>query len=119
MIKIPHVVVEGDLEIEGIFQKLDQIFIKEDGLIIRTTNSFLSKDKTIFLLETLVIDKGSKIQFFAMVNQREDGIVVRIYPGTDIEKTDGVKRSLAEIGKQILNKFDGSKVGKTNLTDFL
>ena len=95
------------------------MLIKEEGLLIRSTNSFLSNDKTIILLETLVIENGNKNNFFAIVNQRDDGLVVRIHPILDIEKTNGVKRSLAEVGKQILAKFEGTKVGKTNLTEFL
>ena len=71
------------------------------------------------MIETLVIEEGEKRQFFAIVNQRDDGIVVRLHPNTEIEKTDGVKRSLAEIGKQILTKFERAKIGKTNLTEFL
>ena len=102
-----------------IFQELEPVFIKENGTIIRTTNSFISRDETIILVETLVIEQGSKIQFFAIISQRDDGIVVRIFPGTEIEKTNGVKRSLAELGKQILSKFEGTKISKTNLSEFL
>jgi hypothetical protein len=119
VIKIPHVVVEGEIKNKLIFQELEPIFIKENGTIIRTTNSFISKDESIILVETLVIEQGSRNQFFAIISQRDDGIVVRIYPGTDVEKTNGVKRSLAELGKQVLAKFEDTKVGKTNLSEFL
>ena len=119
MIKIPHVVLKGNIQIEEIFRNLDPIFIKEDGLIIRVTNSFLSQDNETILVETLVIEEGNKNQFFIVINQREDGIVIRIFPGTDVEKTDGIKRSLAELAKQILSNYSTLKVGKTNLQDFL
>jgi hypothetical protein len=117
--KIPHVVIEGELKTQDIFEKIETIFIKEEDLLIKTTNSFLSIDKTTILFETLVIENGSKNQFFAIVNHRDDGVVVRIHPMLDIEKTNGVKRSLAEIGIQILAKFEGTKIGKTNLSEFL
>jgi len=119
VIIIPHVVIEGNIETKNIFSELEPLFIKEEGTIIRSTNSFISSDGSLILVETIVIESGSKNQFFAIINQRDDGIVVRIYPGTDVEKTNGVKRSLAEIGKQILSKFQGTKIGKTNLEDFL
>jgi hypothetical protein len=119
VIKIPHVVVEGILKTADIFKDLEQIFIKEEGNIIRTSNTYLSKDEETILIETLVIEQGAKHQFFAIISQRDDGIVVRIYPGTDVEKTNGVKRSLAELGKQVLGKFEGTKIGKTNLSEFL
>ena len=119
MISIPHVVLEGDLQIKNIFREIEDLFIKEENLLIRSTNSFLSKDETLILLETLVIENGVKNQFFMMINQRDDGVVVRIHPMKDIEKTNGVKRSLAEIGNQIIVKFEGAKIGKTNLSEFL
>lgn len=119
MIKIPHVVVNGEVTIQKIFNEFEQILIRDGGDIIRTSNTFLSHDKTDILIETLTIENGVKSQFLALINQREDGVVVRIYPGTDIEKTNGVKRSLAEIAKQILAKNLNTKIGKTNLQDFL
>ena len=112
-------VIEGKLEVKDIFNQLNSVFIKEDNLIIRTTNFFLSKDETIILIETLVIENRVKNQFFAIISQREDGIVIRIYPGIEVEKTDGVKRSLVELGKQILDKFVETRIGKTNLIEFL
>ena len=112
-------VIEGKLEVKDIFNQLNSVFVKEDNLIIRTTNFFLSKDETIILIETLVIENRVKNQFFAIISQREDGIVIRIYPGIEVEKTDGVKRSLVELGKQILDKFVETRIGKTNLIEFL
>ncbi len=88
-------------------------------MFIKSTNSYLSKDKAIIIIETLVIENETKNQFFIIINQRDDGVVVRMHPMIDIEKTNGVKRSLAEIGKQVLSEFEGTKIGKTNLSDFL
>lgn len=119
VIKIPHVVLEGEIKTQDIFKEIEPLFIKEENLLIRSTNSFLSLDESTILIEILVIEKNIKNQFFAIVNQREDGVVVRIHPMVEVEKTNGVKKSLAEIGKQVLTKFKGTKVGKTNLSEFL
>ena len=119
MIKIPHVVIEGELNTQEIFRNIEPLFIKEEDLLIRSINSFFSQDETTILIETLVIESGTKNQFFAIINKREDGVVVRIHPIIDVEKTNGVKRSLAEIGKQLLEKYESAKIGKTNLADFL
>lgn len=119
MIKIPHVVIEGELNTQEIFEKIEPLFIKEENLLLKSTNLFLSKDEAIILMEVLVIENSTKNQFFAIINQRDDGVVVRIHPMIDVEKTNGVKRSLAEIGRQLLKNFEGTKIGKTNLSDFL
>jgi hypothetical protein len=54
-----------------------------------------------------------------LLSSRDDGFVVRIYPGSRVEKTDGVKRVLAEIASHLLDSFPSLKIGKTNLQDFL
>lgn len=52
-------------------------------------------------------------------SKRDDGLVVRIYPETEIIKTSNVKRILAEIAKKILEYHPNLKIGKTNLSEFL
>ena len=54
-----------------------------------------------------------------MLSQREDGLVVRIYPQIDVEKTDGVKKILAKIADDLIVAFPSLKIGKTNLQEFL
>ena len=116
---MPHVVLSGEINSEISFNKLEDIMVKLPDGILKTTNHYLDKNKQAVLVESLAIQKGNKIGFLAMLNNREDGIVIRIYPGLDIEKTDGVKQILAEIAKQLLSKVPNIKVGKTNLQEFL
>ena len=54
-----------------------------------------------------------------MISLRDDGIVVRIYPGLEVEKTNGVKKILSEIAKQILTMFPQLTIGETNLLEYL
>lgn len=70
-------------------------------------------------MEALAIEDGNKSNFIALLSKREDGLVIRIYPELNIEKTDGIKNILAEIAKQLIEKFPNLKIGKTNLQDFL
>ncbi|MBN1328920.1 MAG: hypothetical protein JXA54_05555 [Candidatus Heimdallarchaeota archaeon] len=117
---MPHIVLTGPISAEIVFENLDDLFIKTPSGILKTTNSFLDKKRQIVLIESLVIDKRTKTDFLVMINNREDGMVIRISPFTDqIEKTNGVKQLLAEIAKQLLQKNSDIKVGKTNLQDFL
>ena len=117
---MPHVVLTGKINSEKAFENLENIFEKIDGGILKTTNHFLDKNKQAILVESLAIEKGQKTNFLAMINNREDGIVIRIYPGfDDFNKTDGVKRILAEIAKQLMKKSDEVVIGKTNLMEFL
>lgn len=119
VIEMPHVVLTGDIDSEKSFNVLEDIMIKLPDGLLKTTNHYLDKNKQSILIESLAIQNGNKIGFLAMINNREDGIVIRIYPGLDIEKTDRVKQILAEIAKKLLNKIPKISVDKTNLQEFL
>jgi hypothetical protein len=117
---MPHVVLSGDINCEKIYEKLDNIFVKLEKGILKTTEQYLEKRKKTILVESLAIESSKKTAFLVMLNDREDGLVIRIYPGKDdINKTDGVKQILAEIANQILTKFDNISISKTNLQDYL
>ena len=53
------------------------------------------------------------------LSQKDRQITVRLLPATDPEKTNGVKRVMALIAKQIHEATVGSRFGKTNLQEFL
>ena len=54
-----------------------------------------------------------------MISGRQDGVVVRLYPKFEVEKTEGVKQILAEIAKQLMLAFPEFSLGETNLADYL
>jgi len=117
---MPHVVLTGQLDVPKVFQALEDIMHREDGQILKTGSRYLAADNNSIILEATVIEAGSKpVNFFALVGGRDDGLVVRIHPTTDPEKTDGVKKLLAVIAKQIMGHFPDAAIGKTNLQDFL
>jgi len=116
---MPHVVLKGNVEIENIFQNIKPIFIKDEKGILKTLNVYIDRPKKSVLFESLVLEEGKKIQFLGMISKREDGLVVRIYPGFEIEKTNGVKKILAEMAKNLLEKFPKLSIGETNLSEFL
>ena len=116
---MPHVVLNGEVNLEEIFIKFKSIMIRNENGILKTDNIYFSRDKTSIIIESLAIEKGIKNSFLAMVSQRDDGVVIRIYPGIEIEKTPGVKKILSGIAKQVLTDFPKLKIGETNLLEYL
>ncbi len=116
---MPHVVLNGKVNVEDIFVKMKPVFIRDGESVLKTENMYIERGKGSILIDSLVIERGKKISFLAMIGEREDGAVIRIYPMLEVEKTDGVKRILAEIAKQLLQAFPEFELGATNLSDFL
>jgi hypothetical protein len=118
-IDLPHVVLNGKASIQNIFEKLEPLFVRDGTDILRTMELYLERSKNAILIDSLAIEANKKKSFLAMITGRENGVVVRLYPKQEIEKTDGVKRILAEIAKQIVRKFPDFKTAETNLGEYL
>lgn len=118
-IDLPHVVLNGKASIQNIFEKLEPLFVRDGTVILRTMELYLERNKNAILIDSLAIESDKKKSFLAMITGRENGVVVRLYPKQEIEKTDGVKRILAEIAKQLVRKFPDLKTAETNLGEYL
>ena len=116
---MPHVVLNGKDSIQNIFEKLEPLFVRDGTEILRTMELYLERNKNAILIDSLAIESDKKKSFLAMITGRENGVVVRLYPKQEIEKTEGVKRILAEIAKQLLRKFPDFKTAETNLEEYL
>ena len=116
---MPHVVLNGNADLDDIFNKFKGLLIRNDHGILKTDNIYISRDKTAILIESLAIENGVKNSFFTLISKRNDGVVIRIYPGVEVDKTQGVKKILAEAAKQLLGVLPELIIGETNLSDYL
>ena len=116
---MPHVVLNGKAGIENIFKELKPFMIRNENKILKTTDVYLEREKNVILIDSLAIDADKKTVFLAMISGRDDGVVVRLYPKIDFEKTEGVKKILVELAKQLIATFPGFTIGETNLDIYL
>lgn len=116
---MPHVVQNGKAGIENIFKELKPLMIRNENSILKTTDVYLEREKNAILIDSLAIDADKKIVFFAMISGRDDGVVVRLYPKIDVEKTEGVKKIIVELAKQLIATFPELAVRETNLGNYL
>ncbi len=118
-IDLPHVVLNGKASVQNIFERLEPLFVRDGTEILRTMELYLERNKNAILIDSLAIEADKKTSFLAMITGRENGVVVRLYPKQEIEKTDGVKKILAEIAKQLVREFPDFKTAETNLGEYL
>lgn len=114
---MPHVVLNKKIDLEGFSKKFHNIFQKEPFLI-KIQNVFLDREKRCALVPTVVIDEKNQ-QFLIEITSREGKTTVRLYPGTDPEKTDGVKTAMGILVKKIQETFSGAIITKTNIRNFI
>jgi len=116
---VPHVVLNGNVVVENIFETIQPLMIRNQNSVLRTVDVYLERKKNVILIDSLTIEADKKIAFLVMISGREDGIVIRLYPKISVEKTEGVKKIIGEIAKQLIATFPQLKIGETNLQDYL
>ncbi len=116
---MPHVVLNGKVSVENIFEELKPLLIRNENSILKTTDVYLEREKNVILIDSLAIAADKKIVFLAMISGKDDGVVVRLYPKIDVEKTEGVKKVLVELAKQLIVTFPELRIGETNLGNYL
>ena len=114
---MPHVVFDKRIDLE-VFSKQFQETILKEPFLIKLLDVFLDRKKRVALIPTVVIDSLHQ-QFFIEISTRQDKTTVRLFPGTDPEKTDGVRMSLGLVAKTIHETNPNHRITKTNIKEFL
>ena len=114
---MPHVVFDKEIDLESFSKEFVETIIKKPCLI-KLLNVYTDKEKRTALVPAVVIDKLHQ-QFLIEISTRKDKTTVRLFPGTDPEKTDGVKMSLGLTAKIIQEINPNLKITKTNIDNFL
>lgn len=116
---MPHVVIEEAPDLGAACQAIELATVRGDGEILRVVDVYLNRAGRTALVDCVAVEAGRSQPFFVQLSQKERQITVRLLPATDPEKTAGVKRLLARIAGQVHRAASGSRLGKTNLQDFL
>ena len=116
---MPHVVIEEALDLGLVSQGIKLTVTRTGGEILKVVDVYMSRTGRVALVDCVVVEGGHSQTFFVQLSQKERQITVRLLPATDPEKTDGVKRVMALIASQLLECTAGSRLGKTNLQEFL
>lgn len=116
---MPHVVIEEAPQLGLACQGIKLSVAREGSEILKVVDVFLNRSGSAALVDCVVVEEGRSQGFYVLLSQKERQLTVRLLPATDPEKTNGVKRVLALIARQLHEAAPGSRFGKTNLQGFL
>ena len=100
---MPHAVLNQKIDLQKLSAGFEDIIVKQPYLI-KILNIFVDKHNRTALFPTTVIENNNQ-NFFIEVNTREEKTTIRLFPGTDPEKTNGVKTSMGLVVKKIQEIF--------------
>jgi hypothetical protein len=116
---LPHVVLVGQVDMDEVFRRLRPVFVKTDRGILKATDAYMDRAKRTIIVDSLAIEGGEKDRFLMAIGLREHGLVIRLFEVPEVDRTEGVKRVLAETARQLLETFPDLEVGETNLGRYL
>lgn len=116
---MPHILLEGPVNLQRFFAEYQPLLSKAAGEILKLQSIFSSQGNDCLLIEALAVEGGPPNRFMIQVTGDARGATVRIYPGTDPEKTPGVKKMLALVARQLKDQDPRICYGNTNLKELL
>ena len=114
---MPHVVFDKKIDLESFSREFVETIIKKPFLI-KLLDVYTDREKRTALIPAVVIDNMHQ-QFLIEISTRKDKTTIRLFPGTDPEKTNGVKMSLGLTARIIQEMNPGFKITRTNIAEFL
>ena len=115
---MPHVVLDSKINLSELINGFKPIIVS-DPILIKFDNMFVDSFNRCALVSTVVVEDKKSQKFFIEILTSDGKTTVRLFPGTDPEKTNGVKSALGMVASLIMKKFDGLTITKTNITDFI
>lgn len=113
---MPHVVIEGEVDLAGWVQGFDGLLERRAGDVLRAEPAYLDRAGRCALVEALAIEAGRKLPFYVKISLHDRGAAtVRIDPLCHVERSDGVREIVARIGADLLAHTPSARLGATNL----
>lgn len=114
---MPHIVFDRKIDLAAFAEKFAPFMAKEP-CIIKLDDLFLSQNKKSALVPAVSIDEKNQ-QFLIEIIAKKEKTTIRLYPGTDPEKTPGVKISMGYLAQIMQKAFPQIKISKTNISEFI
>jgi hypothetical protein len=116
---MPHIQVLGADPLEPLAARFEPLSSRHGDTITKATAFYLNARDRTALVEALVVEPHVHRKFYILLTEKSGGLMVRLDPLTDPEKTDGVKRLLAEVAAWVRRASPRGRYGTTNLSEFL
>ena len=116
---MPHVIVERSVALRDYVASFRPLLHKEGEAVCKASEAFLNSSGSSALVEAVVVDGGQTQKFFVSLSEKPQQVIVRLLRMTDPAKTRGVKRLLALVAKDIVERSPGASYGATNIEPFL
>ena len=113
---MPHVVIRGDVDLAAFARDFEGLLLRDSRDVLRADQVYLEREQKSALVAALVVEQGRKLPFYITISCHDRGTAtVRIDPLTHVERSQGVRRLVAELAACLLERTPGAAISVTNL----
>ena len=114
---MPHVVFGERVDLGDYSARFRPVFRREPHLV-RISDIYVNGAGQTALLPSVAID-GACQQYLIEISTAASKTTIRLYPGTDPQKTGAVKSSMALLARQMMDVYPDLRVARTNIGGYL
>ena len=116
---MPHVVVANALPLREAIPRFAPIRVTVGGVIVKIEQAFLEREGRSALLPAMTIAGPLRQRFLLLASERDDGVVLRLEPMTDPEKTPAVHLAIACAAEWLRRLSPDARHAATNIAPAL
>ena len=115
---MPHVIRAGHADLAAAARGLPKGPWRWGNVVARAEGCFLGIDGTSLLVAGVVVEYGRPLHPVVVVSIGRQGTSCHLWPAAQVERTEGVKRFLAQVARE-MGAFGAGPVVTTNISDLL
>ena len=111
---MPHLILSGELAWERAEKGLGSSVHRFGRAVLKIETCWRRADRRALLVEGVVVEHSRPLHPVAVVAERGDGISIRLWPHSVVERTPAVQRWLAVVAAE-LQRLGAGPVSATNI----
>ena len=115
---MPHVIRSGVADLEAAWRSLPHGPWRWGTAVARVEGCYLGRDAAVLLVAGVVVEYGRPLHPIMLVSRGPDTTAVHLWAPVPVERTDAVKRLLAQVANE-LPAFGAGAVVSTNIPHLL
>jgi hypothetical protein len=115
---MPHVIRAGRADLASAWRSLPGGPWRWGAAVARVEGRFLAPEGTALLVAGVVVEYGRPLHPVVVVAHAGEGTSFHLWPPVPVERTEGVKRFLAAVAREMA-AFGAGAVLRTNIPDLL
>jgi len=116
---MPHVELEGPCNLRDLRGPLASLLLAEPPQVLKIQGAYLDAAEERLILEAVVVEEFLRQSFFLLVRRDTGRLMVRCHPASAPQKTEGVKRLIAQVARRCRELCPELDIGHTNLQRYL